>query len=135
MGNWRTVHIHGTVSGMKVPALREALTPPSTGKWTEQDDALYCLHINSGVFRLGNWIPDDGLVNVVGNLSERDLGVGDVYDACCQIVNIDPAACFVIDIGDDFESSECIASIVVTNGQARIVSAIVEELPKNYMKG
>ena len=127
MGNWRTVHIHGRVDEKDVDKLRGVLY---CAKETEDswDYLPLAWHENHSICGINDWV-GNGTINVVGNLNEKDVTNEEVVAHCFTIANMFPSASFKIDMGGNYENLDCVATVIVENGTARIVAAEVEKIP------
>ena len=120
MGNWRTVNITGTMSAADAAKLRELLDwgdymSPSAGGFSPP--GVDCLSFSThtpGLCGLGAWPAET--VNRCGNLHERDYTVEDVYKALEVLVAVAPSMLLTVHCGGEYESDECVATILVGEG-------------------
>lgn len=112
MGNWRTVHLIGTIDPAEVEAVRAHVTV---------DRATYAnfgpLTITDGLCGLGDWPAEH--IDVSGNLAERDYSVNDIAEALQSLATVAPSLRLKVHCGDDWESEECIATLTAAGGQVR----------------
>jgi hypothetical protein len=113
MGNWRRVQIVGTCDAKDVPSLREALT---VGRNFEN---FLCLSSTGGICGLPNWAAEN--IDVVGNLAERGYDEESVEEALVTLKVIAPSLAVRIHVGGENESADCIATVVLANGETRIL--------------
>lgn len=109
MGNWRTVHLTGSCDAAEVGPLRAALIPDDT--WSNFGP----LSITEGLCGLGDWPAEQ--IDARGNLAERDYTVADVAEHLNRLLEVAPSLRLVVHCGDDWESSQCVATIDVRDGQ------------------
>src|SRR5580692_570432 len=120
MGNWRTVNVVGTMSGLHAATLlllldqgdyvsREAQreVPPEV-------DCLSFSSVHPGLCGLGAWPAEQ--MNRCGNLHERDYSVADVAKALGALVHIAPSMLLLVHCGGEYESEQCVATISVGEG-------------------
>lgn len=132
MGNWRTVHLQGSVSVDDHPALvkylHEGYESPEWG----------CLH-SGGLFGLQNWArmnaEDEGKrvkFWSYGNLGERDFTPEDVAEAVRRIKDqVAPSLIVRIDCGGDYEDLDCVATVLVgEDGTVAVLPPMVDRLPE-----
>lgn len=131
MGNWRRVAMRGRVSEEDRGALEVAV---SIG---EDYVRFHCLAHVGGICGLGNWARSTE-INALGNLSERDYGVESIVDALEKLVKVAPSLQLVVDVGADYESSTCIATVKVSGGVVSLHQAeagTVAELDSESLRG
>ena len=121
MGNWRRVNIVGSCDPEDIPALAKALDP---GREYEN---LHCLS-NGGIVGLPMWAARK--INATGNLAERNYTVQDVADQLEELAVIASSLAVKVHCGADFEKSECIATITLSEGKATIGDAEIQEIPE-----
>lgn len=120
MGNWHRAQIIGTCPADQVEALRAALDP---GRNYENFHALVC----GGLAGLPNWANET--FSVVGNLAERELDAESVQEALEDLFGVAPGIECKVHIGGDYESSECVATVTATNGDALVGDPEIETIP------
>src|SRR5580700_8007307 len=120
MGNWRTVTLVGTCPVEQLEALRHATRDPYHRPLDErlEDSAYHCLTTNDGLCGLGDWPAER--IDVSGNLAERDYRVLDVAHALRQLVEAAPGLSLRIHCGGEYESEECVATVVAEQGEVTI---------------
>lgn len=114
MGNWRTVHLQGSVSVDDHPALVKYLHEGyESSEWG-------CLH-SGGLGGLQNWAREHaederGRVKFwsFGNLGERDFTPEDVAAEIRRIKDqVAPSLIVRVDCGGDYEDLTCVATVLV----------------------
>ena len=128
MGNWRTVRIVGTCPPDQVEALREACRyyPYEEMKRREKqgmafDEAMgatHCLAISDGFGGLRDWPAE--VMDVGGNLFERNFVVEDVAETLEKLSESAPGLSVKVHCGNDWESEICIATVKLNNGKATV---------------
>ena len=116
LGNWRTIHVVGTMSAEHAARLRELL---DWRDYTSRDvpDGTDCLSFSSvmpGLAGLGAWPAAE--MDRCGNLHERDYSVEDVATALRALVHEAPSMMLKVHCGGEYESGECVATISVGEG-------------------
>jgi hypothetical protein len=120
MGNWRTVHVTGTMSAADAAALREMLDwgdylSPRSGRDIPLDaECLSFSSLSPGLCGLGDWPAER--MDRSGNLHERDYSVADVHKALEALVHVAPSMLLKVHCGGEWESDECVATISVGEG-------------------
>lgn len=130
MGNWRTIHIEGTMSAEDAAKLRELLDDVWRSD-AENVDQITCLSFDSkhpGLCGLGAW-PSERMSRT-GNLYERDYTVQDVADALTELVKVAPSMLLQVHCGDEYESEECVASVAVDEGVVAILEPAIAKIPE-----
>lgn len=117
-GNWRTIHIIGTLSLEDFPTLRRALEPG------EHYENLHCLSDNHSLAGLGNWA--NLAIDAIGNLAERGYTVKDIAQTAAFLALIAPSLNIFIHCGGDYESQTVVNTIRVTEGTVTIMSPLVK---------
>lgn len=113
MGNWRRVRIVGTCAPAEVSALLEATAEPNLEDRSERRE-YHCLTRGSGIMGLHDWPAEH--MDVTGCLAERDYTVDDVAARLTKLLAVAPSLTLRVHCGGDYESEECIATIVVGDG-------------------
>ena len=129
MGNWRTVHIDGTID----PAQVEAAHRACLYEWGAFDPASKLPHALSysqqpSLCGLHEWPAPR--IKVVGNLYERDYSVDDVAEALRIVAVAAPSLRVIVHCGDDWESQKCIATITVNQGSVTNGPPLIDALPE-----
>lgn len=133
MGNWRTVHLQGSVERADWYGLRVRLAVDYESPYWG------CLH-SGGLFGIQNWaetnLKDVGSrveFSSYGNLGERDFSPEDVAEAVRKIrTQVAPSLIVRIDCGGDYESTTCVATVIVgENGDVAVMPPMVQELPSH----
>ena len=119
MGNWRTVNIVGTTNDEDAIRVSNYLSggfkSPNFG----------CLH-NGGLCGLPNWGKTN--IDVVGNLGERDYDENDIKEELEKIAKFAPSLNVSVHLGDNYEETNCVKTIVIENGIAEIIEPQVDEI-------
>ncbi len=103
MGNWRTVRAVGECPEVgDQQELRAALAVDY------MDKQWYCL-CSGGIFGLPNF--GRSSFDVTGNLGERGYDAEDVARHLRELVKVAPSLQCMIHCGDDYEETNCIASM------------------------
>ena len=122
MGNWTTVKIEGACDAKDLPALRKAV---NTG---DDWDAFHCLCNTGGICGIGDWTGTK--IDAVGNLAERDYGKDDVAEQLRELVKVAPSLAVVVHVGGDYESKECVATVICESGKVSIEHPRITEIPE-----
>lgn len=123
MGNWTTVNITGTCEKEDVQALSDEI---NAHKQNDDWDKFHCLCNTGGLAGLGDWSGET--ISAVGNLAERDYSADSVAEKLSEIVKSVPSLDVVVNVGGDYESLDCIASVVCKDGKVTIEEPRVERL-------
>jgi hypothetical protein len=116
MGNWRTVHVTGSMTEDHARALSDLLDRGDDDDWPGWGEPYECLGFSSsrpGLHGLGAW--PAAKVDRTGNIG-KDCSVQEVADALRALVCIAPTMLLKVHCGGDWESSECVATISVGEG-------------------
>lgn len=121
MGNWRTVQLEGTCGAEDLDALRAAV-------YYDRDklENFHCLTAASGICGLGNWPAEN--INAIGNLAERGYNVEDIEEILGVLSEEAPSLRLTVHVGADYESRECIATIVLDEESIRVLPPQIKEL-------
>jgi hypothetical protein len=119
MGNWRRVLIDGTCAPADVLKLRTMVggdngTEPLCG------DA-------SSLCGLPNWAASR--IHAVGNCSERDFGLQDIANHLVNLRDAAPSLDIKVHCGGDYESDECVATVVVNAEGVRCLAPEISTIP------
>lgn len=129
MGNWRTIEIKGDVSIEEAQKMRKYLkVDKSTYESLASQDDIFYLQFSDGLCGLGEWISNDGSIESVGNVYERNCEVEDLLSEATTLAHNFPTLNILINIGDDYESLNCVGSIIVKNGSSILIDPIVKDL-------
>lgn len=125
MGNWRTVHIDGTLDEAQVEAARKACL----SDWNKSDAPYHalCFSPRGSLCGINDWPATR--MSVIGNCYERDFSVEDIADALRDIVKVAPSLAVKVHCGGDHEDKTCVATIVVANGEVAVGPPEARELP------
>jgi hypothetical protein len=119
MGNWKTVRIVGTMSAEDAQKVRKYLSCGfDSNDWG-------CLH-NGGMAGLPNWGKEK--VNCIGNLGERGYDEDSILKELEKISEFAPSLSISIHMGDDYERTNCVKSIVLQNGKGQILDPLIEDI-------
>lgn len=121
MGNWTRVKIVGSCASEHVAALMEYLSADF------MDDRWGCLH-NGGLAGLPNWSGE--MIEAVGNLGERDFTALDIRDELEKIAKIAPSLVMQVHVGADYERENCVHTIHLLDGKAKIVNPGITTIPE-----
>lgn len=131
MGNWRTVNIIGKCEESDLSALRKAVD--IAGDWERFHPLCYS---GPSLCGLGNW--PNNKISVIGNLAERDYDVDSVAACLADLVEVAPSLDLLVHCGDEYEATNCVATITVKEGAVTIGEPQIPELmaiPKEQMMG
>ena len=126
MGNWRTVHIDGTIDQAQVDAARKACF----NDWDITADQPYHALTYSkqpSLCGLHEW--PTTRINAVGNCAERDFSVADVAEALRVVQQAAPSFRAKVHCGGEYEEVACVATINVTGAGVSVDAPEVLELP------
>lgn len=130
MGNWMTVNVMGSCNSGEVSALKEALEPGDDYK------NFHCLCNTGGLCGLGNWAAEE--ISAIGNLAERDYTIDSVVEELEKLSQIVPSLKVKIHCGGDYESKNCVATVICENGKVSKREPEIEKLmaiPGGQIKG
>ena len=119
MGNWRTVHIDGTIDHEQVDAARKACLHTYHALSYGEQPSLCGLH---------EW--PSARINAVGNCAERDFSVEDVAEALRIVQQAAPSLRVKVHCGGDYEDKTCVATINVTDTGVSVDPPEVSEIPE-----
>lgn len=135
MGNWRTVEIIGSCPEEDVRGLREFIDCADmfhSPYKTQQEDAeerWSCMcYPGPSVCGLGIWANAE--IHRIGNLAERDFSVEDVRHALEKIGKYFSGLELSVHCGGDYESLNCVATVKLKDGVAKILPAEKEKIEK-----
>ncbi len=126
MGNWRTVTMHGTVDRGEVDQLRAACAYDVYGEDWGDFGPLSFDPATPGLASLGDWVRPT--IAAGGNLAERDYAVDEVAEHLRRLVLVASSLALVVHCGGDYESTACVATIVVAAGAVTVGPAQVAEV-------
>lgn len=126
MGNWRTVKMIGTCDPAEVPALLAEVRcykdadhlPISDPAWSAAMRKITCLTFNGGLAGLPCW--PAATIDAFGNLFERDFTPENVLWALEQYAAVAPSLALKVHCGDDWEATNCVATVTLVAGVATI---------------
>lgn len=111
MGNWRTVHIDGSIDESQVKAARDACLYDWDFDAQDNDDLPHALSYGKTPSLCGLHEWPASRINVVGNLYERDCGVDSVAEALRHVAKAAPSLRVKVHCGGEYESTNCVATI------------------------
>ena len=111
MGNWRTVNITGRMDPDEAKDLIAELSDESS--WTPAE----CLSMGHSLCGLNQWVTDDGFIDAIGNLAERDFDNDDIEKALVYLADKYHGLQLTLHSGSDWEELECTATFHVSNGR------------------
>jgi hypothetical protein len=126
VGNWRTVNIVGTIPEADVQAIRDRVTYDTVGDDWEGFGPLSYDPRNPGLCGLDRWPQPQ--VFAAGNLAERDYSVEDVAEALAGLAVLSPGMVLKVHCGGERESTSCVATISVRDGQVTVGPAEVDQV-------
>lgn len=132
MGNWRRVHIDGTLD----PAQVEAAHRACLYEWGKFDPASNLPHalsysLQPSLCGLHEW--PASRIKVVGNLYERDYCVESVVEALRIVLAAAPSLRAKVHCGADWESAECVATLTVSDQGVSSGPPEIDALPEISM--
>jgi hypothetical protein len=112
MGNWRRVHICGTI-----PVTYD-LDEIYTYLNTSHDEIQYFVADGQGLCGINNWVSSHE-VDVIGNIGKcDDSGMEDIVSAeMTHLLKRFPGISLTIHLGANYEEDECTATFKVSDGQ------------------
>lgn len=129
MGNWRTVHIDGSIDESQVKAARDACLYDWDFDAQDNDDLPHALSYGKTPSLCGLHEWPASRINVVGNLYERDYGVDSVAEALRHVAKAAPSLRVKVHCGGEYESTNCVATITVSDGEVTVGEPEVSEIP------
>lgn len=115
MGNWRTVDIRGRMNPVEAGEMIEELTYGDD--WLKCDTDAECLLMGRSMCGLNQWVNNDGTIDTVGNLAERDFDNDDIEKALAFLASKYPTMELTLHSGSDWESTVCSATFHVKDGK------------------
>jgi|SRR5690606_6725125 hypothetical protein len=128
MGNWRTVHIDGSIDQSQVDAARKACLHDWESNADDQPYHALSYSKTPSLCGLHEWPATR--INVVGNCAERDYSVEDVAEALREVQKAAPSLQAKVHCGGDYENKACVATITVAAGQVTVGTPEVREIPE-----
>jgi hypothetical protein len=123
VGNWRIVQIVGSCAVEDVPALVKEIMWDSR----RERQPFYCLSHTGGLAGLPMWVGE--AINAVGNLAERNYGPEDVATDLENLAQVAPSLLVKVHCGGDWESQDCIATVVLENGIVAVEEPEIVRIP------
>lgn len=130
MGNWITVGMVGSANKEDAKRMIEWLTfsRETYSSVAYEKLGVYYLQISSSVYGLNKWIKEDGIINVTGNVFERDCEVDELYEEVKALCNEFKSLELTVHIGGDYESTKVVATIVGNSESVELLEPQIEEL-------
>ncbi len=141
MGNWRIVHIRGTIPAhYDLEAIRKCLNPSDPDDiWWDDGRTYFFASEDSGIYGLNNWVSGH-TIDALGNIGKcYDAGMNEVVIAeMTHLLKHFPGIVLTIDLGDIYESNECVATFKV-DGKTCVCGppecATMDEIQPNFVAG
>ena len=124
MGNWRTVNITGSMDPREAKDMIDFLTYGDN--WSKWDTDAAPLLINESLCGLNQWVSDNGTIDAIGNLAERDFDNGDIEKALIYLAQKYPSMKLTLHSGSNWEELQCTATFHVEGGVVRRCEPEVE---------
>jgi len=123
MGNWRRVWIRGTIPEASLDAVEKFFTHDREYR------NFNCLSMGDGLCGLSHWVKTE--VNSIGNLAERDYSVNDIKEVLEELEKKVPHCNVELTIhaGADYESDDCISTIIMKDGVVTINPPEIKVMP------
>jgi hypothetical protein len=127
MGDWRTVHLEGSIDETDVEKLRTRLIYDYHN--TDLNQTFSCLGWSpqASLCGLNEWVKP-GAFEAVGNLHERGYDVEDVATEVRILAALAPSLRLVIDVGGAYESEDVEATVLI--GEDRTVAVLPPRIEK-----
>lgn len=126
MGNWRTVDMRGRMNPVAAKEMIEELTYGDD--WSKWATDAACLMMNHSLCGLNQWVNNDGTIDTVGNLAERDFDNDDIEKALTFLAFKYPSLEMTLHSGSDWESTVCSATFHVKDGKVQRCEPEVENI-------
>ena len=123
MGNWRTVNITGQMNSDEALAMIGELS--SENAW---DSPAACFKMSRSLAGLNQWVKEDGTINAIGNLAERDFDNDDIEQGLNYLAGLYPSLHLTLHSGSDWESLVCSATFHVKDGSVERSTPEVDTL-------
>lgn len=123
MGNWRTVNMTGTMSAEEAVACRELLS--ENRGWRTPAE---CFTMGKSICGIDDWVSESGVIDARGNLAERDYDNDDIESGLVFLAEMFHSLEMTLHSGSDWESLECSATFVVSNGEVKRLPPQIKEL-------
>lgn len=138
MGNWRTVNIEGTVSKEEARGMIEFLRDDDDKDWgSPWETSAAPFVMNRSMCGLNQWVKEDGTINAIGNLSERDFDNDDIEYALQYLASMFPSLSITLHSGSDYESLQCSATFHVHEGKVERCEPevdVIKEIPSSQIQ-
>lgn len=127
MGDWRTVHLEGSIDEADVEKLRHRLIYDYRNP--DPDQTFSCLGwgTQASLCGLHEWVRP-GAFEATGNLHERNYDVESVADEVRELAALAPSLRLVIDVGGAYESDDVEATVLI--GEDRTVAVLPPRVEK-----
>lgn len=123
MGNWRTVNMTGRMKSDEAKAVIKELS--SGDIW---DSPAACFEMTRSLAGLNQWVKEDGEINAVGNLAERDFDNDDIERGLSYLASVYPSLELTLHSGSNWESLTCSATFRVKDGRVEHCAPEVDTL-------
>lgn len=136
MGNWRRVHIVGGMLAEEVDALKAEINQVLEGgmfahRYKQDENQMEKfgpLSYTGGLCGFGSWPAPS--INAVGNLAERDYDPAAVARHLEQLAKVAPSLGVLVHCGADYETDECINTVVLFEGKTAVRWPDVKTIPE-----
>ena len=129
MGNWRTVQIIGEVKDKnEVDSIIKYLTVGDDYESPASEDDIFYLQFGEGLCGLNQWVKNNGKINIVGNVYERDCEIEDLEKELKILADKFKSLDIILHTGGEYESLDCIASFEVHNGMVERKEPLIKGL-------
>lgn len=140
MGNWRTVNIRGHMNVDEAKDAIKLLGKDKVKVWELYESIeqnFDCLLFSDSLCGLNQWIKEDGTIDAIGNLYERDFDNDDIEMALNFLAKRYPSIELTLNSGSDWENLVCSATFHVKNGVVERCAPEVNEIhgiPREVVK-
>lgn len=124
MGNWRTVNISGQMNPNEARDMISLLS--SDMSW---DTPAACFGMSRSLCGLNVWVDKiTGAISKSGNLAERDYENEDIEQGLKFLAEKYPSLELTLHSGSDYESLQCSATFIVSNGVVKKLEPQIKNL-------
>ena len=92
-------------------------------------DNFHCLSYDPStpsLYGINGWVKET--ISAIGNLSERDYNVEDVVEQLKKLSIVAPSLNLVVHCGGEYESKECVATVILSNGNVETKEPQIDRL-------